>query len=348
MVSGPGSNSLTTGQYTTFSIRFLPTAGGAASGTVTFANNDLNEGTFDFTVTGTGLTPSCWAKRGTKDWAGNGAADSNDPGIAGRQVFLDLNGNGVYDTSPSATAFDSGTVNVAIPDATGAVGVSSQTVTGIAGRVVTKVTVRANITHTWDSDLALELVGPNGQSVILATGVGGSGDNFTNTVFDDSGSTAVASGTAPFTGTFRPMEALAEFIGSAAAGTWKLRARDSAGGDTGTIVDWTLNLTIAEPTQTTAASGTYAFAGMPAGTATRYASVITVPVRVDGTRSGGRRFVFADTFGRRFGQRTRFRLGPAKRTLYGQMINDLDGDGVRDAGRTPRCPAGGGVFDDRG
>ena len=187
-------------------------------------------------------------------------SDANDPGVAGRQVYLDLNGNGVYDASPTAVAFNSGTVNVAIPDATGAVATSSQTVS--APGLVTKATVRVTIAHTYVSDLAIDLVGPSGQSVMLFNGRGSAGTNLTNTVFDDAAGTAIAGGSAPFTGTFRPEEALAAFVGAAAAGTWTLRVRDSAAVDTGTISNWTLTLTVAEPTQTTGAS-TWKLAARP-------------------------------------------------------------------------------------
>jgi subtilisin-like proprotein convertase family protein len=338
LVAGLGSSSLTTGQYTTFSVRFLPTATGAATGTVTFTNNDLDEGTFDFALAGTGLTPSL-AGRVYEDWAGNGTADANDPSVAGRQVFLDLNGNGTYDTTPAAVAFNSGTVNVAIPDGTGVVGTSAQTVSGTAG-LVTKATVRVSLTHTYVSDLTVELVGPSGQVVALFAGRGTSGDNLTNTVFDDAGGTAIGSGSAPFTGTFRPEEALAAFVGGGANGAWTLRVRDTYPGDVGTIVSWTLSLTVAEPTQTTTAAGTYAFAGLPAAT---YAVRTVVPGGWTATGPAGGSYSQSLTAG---GSVTGLDFGSVRQNaVYGQMVNDLNGNGVRDGGEP--VMAGWRVFDDR-
>ena len=43
-----------------------------------------------------------------------------------------------------------------------------------------------NITHTWDSDLNVFLVSPSGTMVNLFSGIGGDGDNFTNTCLNQS------------------------------------------------------------------------------------------------------------------------------------------------------------------
>ncbi|MFO0800037.1 MAG: Calx-beta domain-containing protein [Gemmataceae bacterium] len=337
VVSGLSATTLTTGQYATFGVRFLPTATGAASGTVTFTTNDANEGTFDFAVTGTGVTPSL-AGRPYEDWAGNGAADANDPSLAGRQVYLDMNGNGAYDAALTAVAFNTGTISVAIPDATGAVATSTLAVSGTAG-LVSKVTVRVSITHAFSSDLALELVGPNGQSVLLASAVG-TGSNFTNTVFDDAGATAIAAGNSPFTGTYRPTEALAQFAGTGANGNWTLRVRDSYAADAGTITSWTLNVTLAEPTQTTAAAGTYAFAGLAAGT---YAVRTVVPGGWTATGPAGNSYSQTLAAG---GSVTGLDFGSVRQNaVYGQMVNDLNGNGARDGGEP--VLTGWRVFDDR-
>ena len=62
-----------------------------------------------------------------------------------------------------------------------------------------------DMTHTFDGDLEITLIGPGGSpSVTLVNNRGSSGDNFTNTVFDDEAATAISAGAAPFTGSFRP------------------------------------------------------------------------------------------------------------------------------------------------
>src|SRR4030095_7002043 len=76
---------------------------------------------------------------------------------------------------------------------------------------VTDVNVRIDlVTHTFDSDLTFYLQhGTTGVKIINR--VGGGGDNFVNTVLDDAGTTPIASGVAPFTGTFIPSNPLTPF-----------------------------------------------------------------------------------------------------------------------------------------
>ncbi len=107
------------------------------------------------------------------------------------------------------------------------------------------VNVSLDITHTWDSDLDVFLIGPDGTTVELFTDVGGSGDNFTGTVLDtESGNPIGGLGTAdaPFTGIFSPEGDLSVFDGTDAIGFWTLSVFDDAGGDSGTIDNFTLNI----------------------------------------------------------------------------------------------------------
>ena len=110
--------------------------------------------------------------------------------------------------------------------------------------VVGDVNVRLRLNHTFDGDLVISLISPDGTSVALATNRGGSGDNYGAgandcsgifTIFDDSAGTAIGAGIAPFTGSFRPESPLAGFSGHTMTGTWTLRVADTATLDTGTV-----------------------------------------------------------------------------------------------------------------
>lgn len=107
---------------------------------------------------------------------------------------------------------------------------------------IADVNVRLSIEHTYTQDLSIVLVSPDGTEVLLVRGEGGSGDGFTDTVFDDAARSSVAGSSAPFAGTFRPAEPLARFNGKNPAGTWRLRVRDSANLDGGALLQWTLTL----------------------------------------------------------------------------------------------------------
>ena len=102
--------------------------------------------------------------------------------------------------------------------------------------------VLINITHTWNSDLDMFLIAPDGTRVELATDVGASTDNFTNTIFDQEAATIITGGAAPYTGSFRPEGDLSVIYGTQSAGTWVLEVTDDADGDGGTINNFELEI----------------------------------------------------------------------------------------------------------
>ncbi len=136
---------------------------------------------------------------------------------------------------------------------------------------ITGLTCRINLTHTWDADLDIALVSPSGAYILLTSDNQGSGDNYTNTVFEDTASASITTGVAPCTGSFQPEGILngyagtpnppgagtnhpnmAGFNGSDANGAWTLIISDDAGGDTGTLIDW--DITVSGPTGVFAAN----------------------------------------------------------------------------------------------
>ena len=117
---------------------------------------------------------------------------------------------------------------------------------------VTDVNVRVRLNHTFDGDLIISLVHPDGTAVTLSNRRGSSGDNFgtgandcsgTFTVFDDSAAATISGGISPFSGSFKPESPLSAFNGKATNGTWKLRVSDNAALDTGTVGCVQLELT---------------------------------------------------------------------------------------------------------
>ena len=124
-------------------------------------------------------------------------------------------------------------------------------------KAIVDLNVRVNITHSYDGDLTLTLIGPDNTTVALSNRRGTSGDNYTNTVFDDQASTPIASGTAPFTGSFIPDSPLSAFNTKLANGTWTLKVVDGAGVDTGTIDSVDLILTF--PSEQCPTVGSVAF-----------------------------------------------------------------------------------------
>lgn len=103
------------------------------------------------------------------------------------------------------------------------------------------VSVCIDITHTWDSDLNINLIAPDGTDIMLLSYVGGSDDNFTNTCFSQSAATSIVSGSAPFTGVFKPMNTIGNANnGQNGNGAWKLRIVDTYAADAGNLINWNI------------------------------------------------------------------------------------------------------------
>jgi large repetitive protein len=188
---GPGITALLT-------LRFAPTTGGSDTQTLTFETNDPDQPTFTATILST-ATPISGYGRVFLDLDGDHLPSPFETGLAHRLTFIDADLNG----SPATTGWISSVdVPKNIPDSN-ATGVESSILVGSAGTVGT-VRVRVNLTHTYTSDLELRLVAPNGTLIPLANNRGGSGDNFASTEFRDDTANPISSGSAPFTGLFRP------------------------------------------------------------------------------------------------------------------------------------------------
>jgi subtilisin-like proprotein convertase family protein len=129
-----------------------------------------------------------------------------------------------------------------IPD-NSTIGITSTLTLPLPGVIITDVSVRIEaLAHSYIGDLVVTLVGPNGQSITLLNR-NGNGPNLSFTVFNDA--YPVLSGDPPFTGNFRPntgLPALGNFNGQRTGGTWRLVVKDLAGGDTGQIQRWGLEL----------------------------------------------------------------------------------------------------------
>lgn len=115
-------------------------------------------------------------------------------------------------------------------------------VSGITGTVGTKIkNAIININHSNIGDLYITLKAPSGAVIYLSNLHGGAGDNYTNTTFSTVG-TPIASGAAPFTGTYTPDQAFSNLSASTANGTWQIQV----GGNSnyhGEFTGFTLNFT---------------------------------------------------------------------------------------------------------
>ncbi len=106
--------------------------------------------------------------------------------------------------------------------------------------------VQVNITHTWLGDISVFLISPAPDlDTVLLFDIAGDvgGENLTNTRFDDEAAQTLSQGTAPYTGSFRPVDSLRQYDGIPSNGTWTLFVVDSALIDSGYIQNFTLYIT---------------------------------------------------------------------------------------------------------
>ena len=108
---------------------------------------------------------------------------------------------------------------------------------------VQEISVIIGIDHTANSDIRATLVAPSDtQSRVTTLFRTGEirGANLQDTTFSDAGATSIIDGVAPYTGIFRPVEALDLLRGGGVNGTWTLLVGDAAQQNTGTLKNWSV------------------------------------------------------------------------------------------------------------
>ncbi|HEY9281902.1 MAG TPA: M36 family metallopeptidase [Pyrinomonadaceae bacterium] len=140
----------------------------------------------------------------------------------------------------SVVSASTGNVSIPLPD----VATTEIPINVADSGFVGDVNVRFRLNHSFDGDLEIRLIAPDGTAVLLADNRGGSGDNFgtgandcsgTQTLFDDSAAALISAGVAPFANSFRPESPLAALNGKQMNGVWKLRITDTGAADVGTL-----------------------------------------------------------------------------------------------------------------
>lgn len=118
------------------------------------------------------------------------------------------------------------------------------------------VNVLVRLTHGVVADVDLSLLPPVGAPLALSTDNGGAGNSYgagandctgSFTVFDDSSPVAISAADAPFAGFFRPEHALAVLNGLEMKGPWWFLFTDDAGGNSGILGCWQLQVTYKAP-----------------------------------------------------------------------------------------------------
>ena len=141
----------------------------------------------------------------------------------------------------SCSTFTASGLPLPIP-ATGTSGTMQSTLSvGGSGAITDVNVVGLTGTHTYMGDLDMVVSSPTGTNVTVMNQTCGTDENF-NINFDD----AAPAGSWPCPpvdgGTYRPFQALSAFNGEASDGTWTLQINDNAGGDSGSLTGWGLEI----------------------------------------------------------------------------------------------------------
>jgi len=188
-----------------------------------------------------------------------GDCDDSDPtAYTGAEELCDL-----VDNDCDGTADDDARVPIVgsggpVPP-TGTSGLATFTVPSPADGIISDVDVLVDISHTWVGDLEVTITSPLGTSVLLAENRGSSGSGYSSTVFDDEASTSIASGIAPFAGSFTPEDPLSALDGELLGGTWTLDVDDEVSSDSGTLLGWEVQAAIAGQADTDSDNSTACF-----------------------------------------------------------------------------------------
>lgn len=163
-------------------------------------------------------------------------------GIANAQVqqFCNTTGFAIPDNSPAGASSD-----ITVP----------------AGGTIVDIDVTVDATHTWVGDLIFTVQHVDtGTTVTVIDRPGYTGSGFgcandnANCDLDDAGTDgpveAQCNATPPaLFGNPTPNNALSAFNGEAPGGTWRLTVSDNAGGDTGTLNSWCVQIDGAVPVE---------------------------------------------------------------------------------------------------
>jgi hypothetical protein len=113
---------------------------------------------------------------------------------------------------------------------------------------VEDVDLLLDLTHTFDGDLVVDLSSPDVADVPMFTNICGASQNM-QVIIDDEAAAPIGS-VCPPSGFQRfnsaPPGGLTLFEGNPATGTWRLDIGDTFGADSGTLLNWELQFTIAQ------------------------------------------------------------------------------------------------------
>ncbi len=112
--------------------------------------------------------------------------------------------------------------------------------------IIGDLNLQLSITHTNVEDLDAFVTGPDGQRIELFTEIGGRGNNFEDTIFDDQVELPIVKAQPPYQGSFlteaasKRQPSLSHYTGKNARGIWQLTIRSTRSERFGLLHNWSL------------------------------------------------------------------------------------------------------------
>jgi subtilisin-like proprotein convertase family protein len=112
--------------------------------------------------------------------------------------------------------------------------------------IIGDLNLQLSITHTNVEDLDAFVTGPDGQRIELFTEIGGRGNNFEDTIFDDQVELPIVKARPPYQGSFlteaaaKRQPSLSHYTGKNARGVWQLTVRGTRSERFGLLHSWSL------------------------------------------------------------------------------------------------------------
>lgn len=99
--------------------------------------------------------------------------------------------------------------------------------------------VSVDISHTYNSDLEVRLIAPDGTNITLSRDHGGSANGYSNVTFTDESTRSLPTGSTVLSGDFIPVDLLSSYTGTM-TGTWRIAVSDDFFADVGTLNSWSI------------------------------------------------------------------------------------------------------------
>jgi subtilisin family serine protease/subtilisin-like proprotein convertase family protein len=196
------------------------------------------------------------------DEDGDGTRESGEAALTNWESYLDLNQNSTYNPVLQTNTYTNA-VALAIPDES--VITSTLTISNQIG-FINDLDITLTISHTYLSDLRIELVDPAGQRIRLINQSGEGNIDYAGVILDDEASQPISAIVgSPATGTYRPEQPLSTFDTQSANGTWSLVVYDLVQADTGTIQRWSIKVEAGELKTQSNQAGAFKLSGVAPG-----------------------------------------------------------------------------------